>query len=314
MRRFTEARTLIYSWGVLLLSAIWIPTVLTHLDIDPSKMLALVRQVTSATDKGAANPPSVKDAFSAHGYRWELDWWSIVAVAISIVLALCLSRYGRRVDLSLPVGALAQTRWVEVSSPYDPVGRLLFPELPAVESMVPNGGSPLLDHVTYFKPNRSLIPWLAAREVARVLDQTSTKATPTSTLPATAAQSFEAKPQDRNDESRFVTSLHEEADAGTIQWDVQGQLVDDALHHLVLSSSRRHFARACALLVAFLGVAFAWVMKGDQSMMHALHSALVVAGVLTPVFAVCLWTVETLAVRQSCRRLEATLRAGPSVA
>lgn len=84
------------------------------------------------------------------------DWWqaALFTAGAAIVLtvrwrALPHLRTLREGGLTRPA---ALTRWIEISTPADSVGRLAFPRLSGAEIYESTGlGNPLLDHISYFR-------------------------------------------------------------------------------------------------------------------------------------------------------------------
>ncbi|MGY1844722.1 hypothetical protein ACI79Y_14510 [Modestobacter sp. SYSU DS0875] len=121
-------------------------------------------------------------SFETSKYLWDtmLPWHEVGFPAFALLVGggLLLSFLSRRLvsgtDLAHELASLAtrplQGRWLELSSPHDMVGRLLFPSLPhAQERLVPALGNPLLDHISYFHHGSPAV-WRITHELALMVN------------------------------------------------------------------------------------------------------------------------------------------------
>lgn len=100
----------------------------------------------------------------------HVSYVAVASLSVAIGATLAIRRWGVPEAFEVKVAGLQSMRWLEVSSPHDPVGRSLWPTLGdrVHEYSVPITGNPVADHIKYFG-RISLIPWILGGEVLRSL-------------------------------------------------------------------------------------------------------------------------------------------------
>jgi hypothetical protein len=192
LQRFDRPPLVAAAWLTLL------STVLTGLAVAPGirALLAFVSATLTDMARAGADLGAPADvlarqresdlliSMSSETSRYLRETWlpwhevGFPAFALLIGSAFVLSFIARRLisgtDITHELASLVtrplQGRWLELSSPHDLVGRLLFPSLPnAEERLVPALGNPLLDHTSYFHHGSPAL-WEIAHELTLIVN------------------------------------------------------------------------------------------------------------------------------------------------
>jgi hypothetical protein len=174
LRRFAEAPFALWTWCVSVLTLAWLSLIVTHTDVRVTALEQYVEDLVADSLSGSFGSADDVSSPPASGFNpfdgWSvtLDWHFWTGVCGCLLLVVVARRLRRGLDLSLRIERPNAARWHEVSSPHDPVGRLLYPRISATEWLVPVYGSPIFDHNSYFS-RRSLVPWMVASELTDAL-------------------------------------------------------------------------------------------------------------------------------------------------